>query len=93
VLRLDRHIMGPTDVRVSSRLQTKYRLPGWLTIDRDDVTLRFGPVSFSDPDETMLLPESIESLTVVRTGLQSSRRTQVFRNYRRFLVSSRLKQR
>ena len=93
VLRLDRHIIGPTDVRVSSRLQTKYRLPGWLTIDRDDVTLRFRPVSFSDPDETMLLPESIESLTVLRTGLQSTRRTQVFSNYRRFLVSSRLKQR
>ena len=39
----------------------------------------------------MLLPESIESLTMVRTGLQSTRRTQVFSNYRRFLVSSRLK--
>jgi hypothetical protein len=91
VLRLDRHIIGPTDVRVSSRLQTRYRLPAWLTIDRDDVTLRFRPVSFSDPDETMLLPESIESLTMVRTGLQSTRRTQLFSNYRRFLVSSRLK--
>ena len=55
------------------------------------MTLRFKPVSFSDPDETMLLPESIESLTVLRTGLQSTRRTQVFSNYRRFLVSSRLK--
>lgn len=91
VLRLDRHLAGPTDVRVPSGLQTKYRLPGWLTIDRDDVTLRFKPVSFSDPDETMLLPESIESLTMVRTGLQSTRRIQVFSNYRRFLVSSRLK--
>ena len=91
VLRLDRHIIGPTDVRVASRLQSKYRLPAWLTIDRDDVTLRFKPVSFSDPDETMLLPESIESLTMVRTALQSTRRTQVFSNYRRFLVSSRVK--
>ena len=91
VLRLDRHILGPTDVRVPSRLQSKYQLPAWLTIDRDDVTLRFKPVSFSDPDETMLLPESIESLTMVRTALQSTRRTQVFSNYRRFLVSSRVK--
>jgi hypothetical protein len=91
VLRLDRHIIGPTDVRVPSRLQSKYQLPAWLTIDRDDVTLRFTPVSFSDPDETMLLPESIESLTMVRTALQSTRRTQVFSNYRRFLVSSRVK--
>ena len=91
VLRLDRHIGGPTDVRVPPRLQSKYRFPGWLTIDRDDVTLRFKPVTFSDPDETMLLPESIESLTVLRTGLQSTRRIQVFSNYRRFLTSSRIR--
>ena len=91
VLRLDRRIGGPTDVRVSSRLQNKYRFPGWLTIDRDDVTLRFKPVRFSDPEETMLLPESIESLTIMRTGLQSTRRVQVFSNYRRFLTSGRIR--
>jgi len=92
VLRLDRHIDGPTDVRVPPRLQSKYRFPGWLTIDRDDMTLRFKPVTFSDPDETLLLPESIESLTVLRTGLQSTRRTQEFSNYRRFLPSSRIRE-
>jgi len=91
VLRLDRYISGPTDVRVPSRLQTTYHFPPWLTIDRDDVTLRFKPVTFVEPDETMLLPEAIESRTVVRTGLQSIRRTQVFSNYRRFLTSSQIK--
>ena len=91
VLRLDRYISGPTDVRVPSRLQTTYHFPPWLTIDRDDVTLRFKPVTFVEPDETMLLPEEIDSRTVVRTGLQSVRRTQVFSNYRRFLTSSRIK--
>jgi hypothetical protein len=39
----------------------------------------------------MLLPESIESVTVLRTGLQSTRRIQVFSNYRRFLTSSRIR--
>lgn len=91
VLRLDRYISGPTDVRVPARLQTSYHFPSWLTIDRDEVTLRFGPVTFTDPDETMLLPEAIESRTVIRTGLESIRRTQVFSNYRRFLTSSRIK--
>ena len=91
VLRLDRHISGPTDVRVPPRLQDKYRFPGWLTIDRDDLTLRFKPVKFSDPEEAMLLPETIESLTIMRTGLQSTRRVQVFSNYRRFLTSGRLR--
>jgi hypothetical protein len=91
VLRLDRYISGPTDVRVPSRLQSRYHFPPWLTIDRDDITLRFKPVTFTDPDETMLLPESIDSQTVVRTGLQSTRRAQVFSNYRRFLTSSRIR--
>jgi hypothetical protein len=91
VLRLDRRIGGPTDVRVPPRLQSKYHFPNWLTIDRDDLTLRFKPVKFSDPEETMLLPESIESLTIVRTGLQSTRRAQVFTNYRRFLTSGRIR--
>ena len=91
VLRLDRYISGPTDVRVPARLQTRYHFPPWLTIDRDDVTLRFKPVTFTDPEETMLLPEAIESRTLIRTGLQSIRRTQVFSNYRRFLTSGRVR--
>jgi hypothetical protein len=39
----------------------------------------------------MLLPESIESLTLVRTSLQSTRRVQAFSNYRRFLTSGRIR--
>ncbi|HET7696080.1 MAG TPA: hypothetical protein VFK57_10260 [Vicinamibacterales bacterium] len=91
VLRLDRHLTGPTDIRVPEPLQRKYRFTPWLTLDRDDVTLRYKEVAFSDPDETLLLPESIEMVTVVRSGLQSTRRTQVFSSYRRFLTGSRIK--
>jgi hypothetical protein len=91
VLRLERRISGPTDVRVPDKLQRKYRFSPWLTIDRDDLTMRYKEVAFSDPDETILLPESVESMTVVRSGLQSTRRTQVFSDYRRFLTASRIK--
>lgn len=91
VLRLDRRISGPTDIRVPDRLQRKYRFAPWLTIDRDDVTMRYKEVAFTNPDETILLPESIESLTVLRSQLQSVRRTQVFSEYRRFLTNSRIK--
>ena len=91
VLRLDRRISGPTDVRVSDRLQRKYRFSPWLTIDRDELTMRYKEVAFSDPAETMLLPESIESVTVLRSGLQSTRRTQVFTGYQRFLTTSRVR--
>ena len=59
-------------------------------LDRDDQTLRYKAVSFRDPDEVMLVPESIESLTTLRGGLQSARRTQTFSNYRRFLTGGRI---
>jgi hypothetical protein len=91
VLRLDRHISGPTDVRVPFPLQRKYRFDTYVTIDRDDVSMRYKEVAFSDPHETMLLPESIQAVTVMRNALQSTRRTQVFSNYRRFLTGSRIK--
>jgi hypothetical protein len=47
-------------------------------------------VAFSDPDEVVLLPESIETVTVIRNGLQSMRRSQIFSDYRRFLTGSRI---
>lgn len=93
VLRLDRRVSGPTDIRVPVTLQRKYGFSPWVTIDRDDLTMRYKEVSFSDPDETMLLPESIVSVTVLRSGLQSARRTQVFSEYQRFLTASRVKNR
>lgn len=91
VLRLERRVAGPTDVRVPKPLQRRYLFTPWLTLDRDDLTLRYKEVTFNDPEETVLLPESIESLTVFRGGLQSMRRTQVFSEYRRFLTAGRIK--
>jgi hypothetical protein len=90
VLRVDRHLAGPVDVRVPPQLQRRHNLPAWIVIDRDDQTMRYKPVAFDDPDEIVLLPESVESLTVVRGGLQSTRRTETFRSYRRFLTASRV---
>ena len=52
--------------------------------------MRYQPVAFADPDEVMLLPVSVESLIVVRSGLQSTRRTETFRSYRRFLTEGRV---
>lgn len=90
VLRLERRVAGPTDVRVPVPLQRRYLFTPWLTLDRDDLTLRYKEVTFNDPDETVLLPESIDSVTVFRGGLQSIRRTQVFSDYRRFLTTGRI---
>jgi hypothetical protein len=90
VLRLERHLAGPTDVRVPPALQHNFGFEQWLTIDRDDLYIKFTEVAFTDPAEVLLLPESIDSQTLVRTGLQSTRRTQVFSDYRRFLTGGRV---
>lgn len=91
VLRLERRVAGPTDLRVPMPLQRRYLFTPFLTMDRDDLTMRYKEVTFADPDETLMLPESIESLTVFRGGLQSMRRTQLFSEYRRFLTAGRIK--
>jgi hypothetical protein len=90
VLRVERRIAGPVDVRVPWELQRRYRLPAWVVVDRDDLTIRYTPVHFSDPDEVILLPKSVESLTLVRSDLQSIRRSDTFNGYRRFLTTGRV---
>ena len=91
VLKLESNLEGPVDIKVSNTLQRHHGLSPWIVLERDDLTMRFRAVPFSDPDEVLLLPESIDSLTILRSGLQSIRRTDVFRDYRRFLTSGRIK--
>jgi hypothetical protein len=90
VLRVDRRIDGPVDVRVPWRLQRLHNLPPWVVIQLDRQTMRYKAVAFRAPDEVMLLPESIESLIVLHGGLQSTRRTETFGSYRRFLAEGRV---
>jgi hypothetical protein len=58
-------------------------------IRRVDTSVRYRPVTFQDPQETVLLPESMETLTIVH-GAQSYRKRQTFSNYRRFVTGARL---
>ncbi|HZP48522.1 MAG TPA: hypothetical protein VFB07_08310 [Vicinamibacterales bacterium] len=90
VLRVEEHMTGPGTLRVTLEQQRKHSLPEWITIERYDKTIRLKMASFKDPDETMLLPESIESLILVRNGLQSIRKEQRFTEYRRFLTGGRI---
>ena len=90
VLRVERRIAGPIDVRIPWKLQRRYLLPPWVVIERDDLTIRYKPVAFADPPEVILLPESSDSVTVIRGPLQSVRRTERFSGYRRFLTGGRV---
>src|SRR5262245_35849231 len=90
VLRVDRRLTGPVDIRVPLNLQRRYNLPAWVVLDRDDLTMRYKAVAFRDPDEVLVLPAASESVTVIRSGLQSLRRTDTFSGYRRSLTQGRV---
>ena len=92
VLRVERSVGGPTSVRVPLRIQRRHHLDNYVVIMREDTTIRYRTVSFTDPDEMLLLPESIESFSVVTGGLQSTRRSQTYSDYKRFVGDSRVVQ-
>ena len=55
------------------------------------LSIRYRPVDFTDPEETVLLPESIESLVVFRgAGVVGHRTVQTFSGYKRFVTAGRL---
>ena len=92
VVRIEERLTGPVDFHVSDRIRRRNLgdQMNQIVLERYDVTTRFKRVVFADPDETMLLPESIDDLHMWRGGMQSSRRQQKFSDYRRFLTGARL---
>jgi hypothetical protein len=90
VLRLDQSIAGYFDVRVPAKEQNHWQTSA-LTLERADTSIRYRRVMFHDPDEAMMLPSSIDTLTIWRGGnAQPMRRTQTFAEYRRFVTGGRL---
>jgi hypothetical protein len=90
VLRVERGLGGPVDVSVPTLIQRRHRLDNWVTLLRDDLMIRYKTVAFSDPAEVLLLPESIITVNLVRGGLQSTRRSQTFSDYRRFVAEGKV---
>jgi hypothetical protein len=90
VLRLDEHLVGIYDIDVP-RAQLKPGVSPSMTVERADSTIRYRRVSFREPDETLMLPYSIDTLTVVRnSGSPRVRKTQRYSNYRRFVTEGRI---
>jgi hypothetical protein len=90
VLRLDEHLIGMFEFRVPREHSLGGRVPS-MAIERADSTIRYRPVAFHDPEETVMLPASIESLTIIRNaGVPRLRTTQTFSNYRRFVTGGRV---
>ena len=92
VLRLDEHLTGMFDITVPR----EHRVIGGplsVVIERLDSSIRYRPVTFTDPDETLMLPASIDTVTVVRNaGIPRMRTQQVFSKYQRFVTAGRVVQ-
>jgi hypothetical protein len=90
VLRLDEQLVGMFEFPVP-RANSFPGGPASLIIERSDSSIRYQAITFKDPDETLMLPRSVDSMSVWRnTGVPRVRITQVFSNYRRFVGDSRI---
>ena len=90
VIRVEKRLRGPVDVRVPALIQRRHHIEPFVMLMRDDMTIRYNTVAFTNPAEVLLLPESIDTFTVVRGGLQSTRRNQTFSDYRRFVAEGKV---
>jgi hypothetical protein len=90
VLRLDEFLTRTLEFAVPREERDR----GWperIAVERADRSIRYKPVRFTDPDETVVLPASAVSVTVFRgSGEPRLRTTQVFSDYRRFLTEGRI---
>jgi hypothetical protein len=90
VLRLDEHLIGLFEFPLP-RDRARRTTERFMAIERADSTIRYRPVAFRDPDETLMLPSSIERLTVWRNAaVNRVRITQTFSDYRRFVTDARI---
>jgi hypothetical protein len=88
VVRLDESLTSQFEYSVP-REHWGFHGPQTWVIERADSSIRYRPVPFHDPEETVLLPESIQTLTLFR-GAQSYRISQTFSDYKRFITGGRI---
>ena len=92
VVRLDERLVRTVDVPIPRDL-VRMSGSGWLNVERADSSIRYRPVTFHDPDETVMLPASVETLTIIRgAAVPRLRETHVFSKYQRFLTDVRVVQ-
>lgn len=91
VLRLDQRLSGLVDIPLPRKARMQPSAESSWTLERWDTTIRFKPVTFANPDETVVLPESQSSLRVTRgSGAPRLRTTTTYKNYQRFVTGARV---
>ncbi len=91
VLRLDQGLAGLVDIKLPWKAARRTPDNAVWTMERFDTSIRFKPVRFSDPDETLILPVSASSLRITRrSGMPRLRTQTLYTQYRRFLTDGRV---
>ena len=90
VLRLDEHLIGQFDFDVPVELQGRGATRS-MVIERADSSIRYRRVDFEDPEESLMLPAEVETMTVIRgPGVRRTRIWQRYTGHRRFLGDARV---
>ncbi len=91
VLRLDQGLSGLVEIPMPPRLARRAHVEPRFTLERMDTSIRFKPITFTDPDETLVLPVSSTQLRITRGSGQPRLRTVTeYARYRRFLTGARV---
>jgi hypothetical protein len=90
VLRLDRSLSGLIEIPLPRKAQRIGVAHRW-TMERWDSSIRFKPVRFDDPAETLILPVTSTTLQVTRgAGTPRLRTSTQYTAYRRFITGARI---
>ena len=91
VLRLDQRLSTLVDIPLPEKARRQPNTDSSWTLERWDTTIRFKPVTFANPDETLVLPESQSSIRVTRgSGSPRLRTMTTYKNYQRFVTGARV---
>ena len=86
VLRLDQGLRGLVEIPLPKKAVRGGGPASW-TMERLDTSIRFKQVTFENPTETLVLPESLTSLRITRgSGTPQLRTMTRYKNYQRFLT-------
>ena len=90
VLRLDKSLSGLVEIPLPRKAQ-RFGLDRQWTMERWDSTIRFKPVKFDEPSETLILPVSASTFQITRgAGTPRLRTTTEYTSYRRFMTGARV---
>jgi len=90
VLRLDRSLTGLIEIPLPRKAQ-RFGVNHRWTMERWDSSIRFKPVRFDDPKETLILPVESSTLQITRgSGTPRLRTTTKYTAYRRFITGGRV---